>query len=105
MFPLSVIQLAANLLMDTTNTQNKRNSRTFGRKYIKHLALFQYHHHLSNSLNMKPALHVLLLNRSLFSNFSIDNILSEKLAEEENVKTADVNVLTKIKQEKIELLG
>ena len=54
---------------------------------------------------MKPALHVLLLNRSLFSNFSIDNILSERLAEEENVKIVDVNVLTKIKQEKIELLG
>ena len=45
------------------------------------------------------------LNRSLFSNFSIDNILSENLAEEENVKLVDVNVLTKIKQEKIELLG
>ena len=52
-----------------------------------------------------PAQHVLLLNRSLFSNFSIDNILSERLAEEENVKIVDVNVLTKIKQEKIELLG
>ena len=45
------------------------------------------------------------LNRSLFSNFSIDNILSENLAGEENVKLVDVNVLTKIKQEKIELLG
>ena len=43
------------------------------------------------------------MNRSLFSNFSIDNILSEN--EEENVKIVDVNVLTKIKQEKIELLG
>ena len=36
---------------------------------------------------------------------SIDNILSENLAGEENVKLVDVNVLTKIKQEKIELLG
>ena len=43
--------------------------------------------------------------RSIFSNFSIENILSENIAEEKNEKVMDVNVLKKIKQEKIELLG
>ena len=63
---------------------------------------------LNDDLNTKNQLakqRCSTLNRSLFSNFSIDNILSENLAEEENVKLVDVNVLTKIKQEKIELLG
>ena len=85
--------------METTNTQNKRNSRTFGRNKI-----LIYFIVLFNNLNTLPIQYV-LLNRSLFSNFSIDNILSENLAEEGNVKIVDVNVLTKIKQEKIELLG
>ena len=88
--PLS--QLAATFPMDTTNTENKRNSNT----WIKIKVFCQF----DLTFQMFQ-----FCCRSIFSNFSIENILSENIAEEKNEKVMDVNVLKKIKQEKIELLG
>ena len=78
--------------MDTTNTENKRNSNTWIE--IKVFCQFDLTFQMFQ-----------FCCRSIFSNFSIENILSENIAEEKNEKVMDVNVLKKIKQEKIELLG
>ena len=94
-------QLAAIFPMDTTGTQNKRNIGTFNIELQFEIIIMfldvKFHQFFSSKC--------FYFDRSLFSNFSIDSILSENLAGEQNVKIVDVNVLKKIKQEKIELLG